>query len=57
MVEANSSSNQDQTLAFFDAVFNVVPPVYRRIEADDIANSGELGGSEGMNKVNGHGKK
>ena len=56
MVEANSSSNQDQTLAFFDSVFNAVPPVYRRVDAEDIAESEALGGQKGANKVNGHGK-
>ena len=57
MVEANSSSNQDQTLAFFDSVFNAVPPVYRRVEADDIANGDDGGDHGGANKMNGHGKK
>ena len=57
MVEANSSSNQDQTLAFFDAVFNAVPPVYRRVDADDFADGDDAAEIGGANKINGHGKK
>ena len=33
MVEANSV---DQTMAFFDAVFEAVPPAYRQVDREDL---------------------
>ena len=43
MVEANSSASggPDQAIAFFDEIFNAVPPVYRQVDREHLDKADE----------------